>query len=470
MLEGARAGLGELSQHRGVDVGKLDQGHRRGEAKQLLDEENQDVGKREHGAVDGKLEERVPVVVGKHTVEVALVHDLEGNEAQAVDQEDIGRATRQLRAPRQLLDRDDGNVAGQKLHHDKLGLIVGHQRAQYHHNHVDEKRCARVAEGGDNDGHQGKGDDAQIGRAEGHHDLYHDHKKRVEGDEKHHLAQVGKRAGPHELHEDVEHNHDDRHKCELSQYAIVDAVGVHLALAHHALIGLQYHVLLRGDQVAGEDDALARLHHSARGQGFLIGVVEQFLGLDRVVEHIRLQIVGNRYRRQHRAVLRAWQQGVEVGIGLAHRGHVLGRYQVGHLVGEHAHLRQLVARYLVVGVVVDDAVVVDAAHGAHDGLAHRGACLGLDGKSPAQGIELLVDHTVVGAVYFHKVDIDAVDDAVLGDGVILDGDVERCLEHGIGPRLALAVVEVAEVLAGQAEGDECRGHDQHGYDEEIVAF
>ena len=133
VLEGTRAVAGQLTQQRVVDVAQLEQGHRRSEAKDFLDNGYNQEGREE----DDDVKQEIPEVIVVNLPEVTLGNQGHRHINDAVGKENKQGTAHQLGALGQVLDRDDGNNASDELHDDELSLLAaGNERADEHRDNV----------------------------------------------------------------------------------------------------------------------------------------------------------------------------------------------------------------------------------------------------------------------------------------------------------------------------------------------
>ena len=279
---------------------------------------------------------------------------------------------------------------------------------------------------------------------------------------------MGEDGGAQVAHEQVEGHHEQGHDEGLAQHGDEALGGGHALLLHHGLILLDDGVALRGDFVAVVDDDVALVHHAVGHDGSGVFLVEVFGALDGVVDHVGHQILADGHLFEGLLLLGGGQQRVEVGEGLALRAEGGGGHGVGLVALEHPHLRQLGVGHEVVHVVLDDAVVVDAFHHAHD--LHACACvhIGQVHERVVELVELCHARVVVEAIEWHETLLDAFADGEFGDGVILDGHIEGCAQARVVPRLALHIGELDALVDKEARGEHHHGGDEQD-DEDVVA-
>ena len=121
------------------------------------------------------------------------------------------------------------------------------------------------------------------------------------------------------------------------------------------------------------------------------------------------------------------------------------------------------------GIVVDDAIFVEPGEGVNHVLAHSQGQVVACVECLHELAHMLITLRGILAVDFHKVRFHTVGDALGGSLPVLDGNVERCGEHGVEPGLALAVVELDVALPGQSHRNDDNGPYQHQEHDDVMS-
>ena len=140
MLERARSHGGKLSKQRRVGVVQFHQSQGSGQAKQLLEEEDQ--WQRKHGeqGVERQDAYHFPVDVGRREQGEGDIHDEIGNKQQ--------QRANEIMPPRLVVrQNEDHDHAGHQLHENVLERVGHRHRDQQHRDHLNGKRQAGTEEG-----------------------------------------------------------------------------------------------------------------------------------------------------------------------------------------------------------------------------------------------------------------------------------------------------------------------------------
>lgn len=368
MLEGAGTLLGELAQYGVVHIGELDQCDGRDESEGLLEDVDEQVGEEQEHAVDAEVDEHVVVEFRQ----VALGEQRVAYIGEAVGEEDEYGAAHELRPAGEVAEAVDGGHAHDELQEDEFERKGGGEGTDEYGDEVYVEGRARIEEGDDYDGYDGKGHEvdalyAYFGEEEGDeresHDEHHD-----EAEGAHLVESLRAEEGQKQVEEGKEAGEDDNLPDDGVAPVVVDGT----LFERDGFERFEYAVGLRGDDFAPVDDAFAGLHDAVGEGDALQQVVFKPVGGDAVEGDVGVEIVVEVAVLQHVVGVGVGEAVDDVFIGFAGRLQVGHGHFAGHVVLDDAYLLEL-AR-LQTGIVVgrDDAFAVGVAQSLDQIFAQRG--------------------------------------------------------------------------------------------------
>ena len=464
MLEGAGTLLGELAQYGVVYIGELDQRDGGDKSEGFLEDVDEQVGKEQEHAVDAEVDEHVVVQFRQ----VAFGEQRVAYVGKAVGEEYEYGAAHELRPAGEVAEAVDGGHAHNELQEDEFERKGGGEGTDEYGDEVHVEGRARIEEGDNYDGYDGKGHEvdalhAHFGEEKGdEREPYDEHHDEAEGA---HLVE-GLRA--EEGQKQVEEGEEAGEDNDLPDDGVAPVVVDGALFERDGFERFEYAVGLRGDDFAPVYDAFAGLHDAVGEGDALQQVVFEPVGGDAVEGDVGVEKVVEVAVLQHVVRVGVGESVNDALVGFAGRLQFGHGHFAGHVVLDDAYLLEF-AR-LQAGVVVgrDDAFAIGVAQGFNQIPAQRGGD-GKVGEVAERFFEVgcrFGPYRVVEREYRLEAQHDAVLLLLNNGFVLVDGEVERGGEQAVFPRLALLEGVAKFPFAGEEIGNQ--GH--RGYEKEKLQY